>query len=319
MSRHRRRRLSRGQQYRFSLCSGQGGAPRPAGSIRRSFGEQQRISTVIPQHFRGALRLWRGHGITPRIWREFRLGNRRPARPRMKNSAPLLCSWLFFGLGRQAEETAPARAARSEGGRHLRLDYNYAIRQAREQIRQQEGVIFQVQAAGIPNVSAVGGRSATPRPSPRRFPGKFRLGCRLKASASPFRRQRHPGFRAAPGWCAGAAVFVPTTIDAARRAHESSTASCSPAKVRVQGEHPAFPGPAEGQHQPIPRRSGFQFRGCSAPRVSLANAQPDLITARNDYRIAIEQLRPVAPGAPAAAAAGQPCRVRDVEWMRAPG
>ena len=36
------------------------------------------------------------------------------------------------------------------------LDHNYAIRQAREQIRQQEGVIVQVQAQRIPNVSANG-------------------------------------------------------------------------------------------------------------------------------------------------------------------
>jgi hypothetical protein len=34
------------------------------------------------------------------------------------------------------------------------VDHNYAILQAREQIRQQEGVIIQVESAEIPNVSA---------------------------------------------------------------------------------------------------------------------------------------------------------------------
>ena len=40
---------------------------------------------------------------------------------------------------------------------HYALDHNYAILQAREQIRQQEGVIVQVKAQGIPNVVGTGG------------------------------------------------------------------------------------------------------------------------------------------------------------------
>jgi len=37
------------------------------------------------------------------------------------------------------------------------LDHNYPILQAREQIRQQEGVIIQVKAQGIPNLQATAG------------------------------------------------------------------------------------------------------------------------------------------------------------------
>ena len=37
------------------------------------------------------------------------------------------------------------------------LDHNFAIRQTREQIREQEGLIVQVKSQQIPNVTASGG------------------------------------------------------------------------------------------------------------------------------------------------------------------
>src|SRR3954471_13655039 len=37
------------------------------------------------------------------------------------------------------------------------LDNNFAIREAKERIRQQEGVVLEVRASGLPNVSATGG------------------------------------------------------------------------------------------------------------------------------------------------------------------
>ena len=37
------------------------------------------------------------------------------------------------------------------------LDNNFAIRQAKERIRQQEGIVLEVRSAQLPNVSATGG------------------------------------------------------------------------------------------------------------------------------------------------------------------
>ena len=79
----------------------------------------------------------------------------------MKNSVPLLLALSLASasavLAEGAAPAAPPDPLDLKGAVTYALDHNYAILQAREQIRQQEGVIYQVQAAGIPNVSAVGG------------------------------------------------------------------------------------------------------------------------------------------------------------------
>jgi outer membrane protein TolC len=76
-------------------------------------------------------------------------------------------------------------------------------------------------------------------------------------------------------------------------------------KVRVQEENIAlFQGQLRDSRNQFHAGSVSNFEVLRA-RVSLANAQPDLITARNDYRVAIEQLRQ-SLGAPAASGLGAP-------------
>jgi len=81
-------------------------------------------------------------------------------RPRMKNHALFLMAW--FALSASAVHAAGPAGAVLPDPLDLKsaivyaLDHNYAILQSRELIRQQEGIVVQVKAPGIPNVAATG-------------------------------------------------------------------------------------------------------------------------------------------------------------------
>jgi outer membrane protein TolC len=185
------------------------------------------------------------------------------------------------------------------------LDHNYAILQSREQIRQQDGVILQVEAAGIPNVSAVGSLQRNSAAISETYPPSSQeWTAELKATQTLF----------AGGGVRSSVKNAQLTRDAALFALQASINAAlldvrtkfynvllTREKVRVQEEN------VELSRRQL-RDTGNQFEAGSVSnfevlraRVALANAQPDLITARNDYRVAIEQLRQ-SLGAPSSAA-----------------
>ncbi|WP_415909254.1 TolC family protein [Oleiharenicola sp. Vm1] len=69
-------------------------------------------------------------------------------------SAPLALLALMIALPSSRAADAPATPLTLEQALAEALEHNFAIRQARERIRQQEGVLTQVTAAALPGVSA---------------------------------------------------------------------------------------------------------------------------------------------------------------------
>lgn len=175
------------------------------------------------------------------------------------------------------------------------LDHNYAILQARESVRQEQGVVVQVQAAGLPNLSASGNyqrNSATAQPGPfqptTEWTAQVRVsqtlfaGGGIRASVRGARLTREAALADLQAAIDAALLDVRTRFYAVLLARE---------KVRVEEENVRlFEGELGDTQNQFKAGSVSNFEVLRA-RVSLANAQPDLITARNDYRIAIEQLR----------------------------
>jgi len=178
---------------------------------------------------------------------------------------------------------------------HYALDHNYPILQAREQIRQQEGVILQVKAQGIPNVGVTAGYqrnaaavSQTGLPSTSLWTVEARAtqalyaGGGIDAGVKGAKLTRDAALFALQGAIDSALLDVRTKFYNVLLARE---------EVGVQEENVKLD---ERQLQDTQNQfhagSVSNFEVLRA-KVALANAQPDLITARNNYRIAIEQLR----------------------------
>jgi outer membrane protein TolC len=175
------------------------------------------------------------------------------------------------------------------------VDHNYAILQAREQIRQQEGVIIQVESAEIPNVSANAAYQRNTGAISEIYPPETSLWeIQLKATENLF---------------AGGGIH--SSIQGAKLGRDAAIYDLQSAnntalldvrtryynvlltreKVQVQEENvKLFERQLQDAQNQLKAGSVSSFEVLRA-EVSLANAQPDLITARNDYRIAIEQLR----------------------------
>jgi len=175
------------------------------------------------------------------------------------------------------------------------VDHNYAILQAREQIRQQEGVIIQVESASIPNVSANGGYQRNKGSISSSYPPETsQWEVQLKATQALFAGGgiRSSILGAKLGRDA-ALSDLQGTINAALldvRTH-FYTVLLAREKVQVQEENvKLFERELQDAQNQFKAGSVSNFEVLRA-EVSLANAQPDLITARNEYRIAIEQLR----------------------------
>jgi outer membrane protein len=188
------------------------------------------------------------------------------------------------------------------------LDHNYPILQAREQIRQQDGVVLQVKAQLIPNVSATGQYQRNSQGISETFPpSNSNWFVQVKATQLIF-----------AGGGAAAAVknarlvrdsslsALQTTINAALLDVRTRyyTVLLNREKVKVQEENiDLFRRQLKDTENQFHAGTLSNFDVLRA-RVALANAQPDLITARNDARLAIEQLRqslgvPTGPNAPA--------------------
>ena len=175
------------------------------------------------------------------------------------------------------------------------LDHNYAILQAREAIRVQEGMIVQVRGQEIPNVNAQGQYQRNAAAISQTYPPADSLySVELKATQNLY---AGGGIRSAIKSAKfnrdAAAYDLQTAIDTALLDVRTKFYNVILArdKIKVQEENIQL-----YQRQLADTQNQFETGTVSnfevlQVKVSLANAQPLLISARNTYRIAIEQLR----------------------------
>lgn len=173
------------------------------------------------------------------------------------------------------------------------LDNNFAIRQAKERIRQQEGIVLEVRSAQIPNVSAAAGyqRNADEISTNGRdeawsvdITARQILYAGGGVSASIKRQQLALD---------AAVLSLREVINDALLGVRTRffTALLTRERIKVQEQNIEL---LERQLQDVRNRfeagtvSNFEVLRAE---VALANAQPALITARNDFRLAIEELR----------------------------
>jgi outer membrane protein TolC len=178
------------------------------------------------------------------------------------------------------------------------LENNFTIRQARERIKQQEGVEIQVQARQIPNVGAAGSYTGNARDISAYAPPDndrawsivlqarqvIYAGGGVVASVKGARLTREAAVLELQGIINEQLLAVRTQFYGVLLARE---------KIKVQEENVHL-----FEQQLKDARSRFDAGTTSnfevlRAEVALANGRPPLIQARNDYRIAIEQLRQV--------------------------
>jgi TolC family type I secretion outer membrane protein len=177
------------------------------------------------------------------------------------------------------------------------LDNNFTIRQARERIRQQAGVEIEVRAREIPNVSASGNYTDNSKEISQFFPQTSNswnielqarqvlfAGGGVTASIKGARLTREAAEFELEGIVNQQLLAVRTQF---------YTVLLDKEKITVQEENVHL---LEKQLQDAQSRfnagSTSNFDVLRA-QVALANGQPPLIQARNDFRIAVEQLRQV--------------------------
>jgi len=175
------------------------------------------------------------------------------------------------------------------------LDHNFTILQARETIRQQEGVIVQVRGQEIPNISAQGQYQRNDETISQSYPQSNSLWTvELKATQNLFAGGGIQSAIKGAKLSRDAAAFdLQTAIDTALLDVRTKFYNVILAreKIRVEEENVTLL-----QRQLDDEKNQFETGSVSnfevlRARVALANAQPTLISARNSYRIAIEQLR----------------------------
>jgi outer membrane protein len=211
------------------------------------------------------------------------------------SSAALLLAWGSV-LGSQTEPAAELPSPLDlKGAIGYALDHNYAIRQARETIRLQEGVIVQVSSQQIPNVSAQGQYQRNAEAISQSYPPTSSLwALQLKATETLFAGGGvQSAIKGAKLTRDAAAFDLQTAIDTALLDVRTKFYNVILAreKIKVEEENVRL-----FEHQLEDTKNQFQSGTVSnfevlRARVFLANAQPTLITARNAYRIAVEQLR----------------------------
>ena len=175
------------------------------------------------------------------------------------------------------------------------LENNFAIRQARERIRQQEGIVVEVTARAIPNVDANGSVQKNDKAISQSFPASDRAwAINVTASQAIF---AGGGIRSAiksSQLARDAAMLdLQNTINQAllgvRTAYYQVLLNRE--RITVQEENLRL---LQEQLKTVTDRfeagtvSGFERLRAE---VAVANARTPLITARNDYRLAIESLR----------------------------
>lgn len=177
------------------------------------------------------------------------------------------------------------------------LANNFAIRQARERIKQEEGVVLQVSANQVPNVAVSGSLSANDKDISASLPAQDRnwgfavqatqvlyAGGGVQASVRGARLSREAAELELRGIINEQLLLVRTKFYGVLLAQR---------KITVQEENIKLL-----EEQLKNARSRFDAGATSnfevlRAEVALANGRPDLITARNDFRLAIEELRQV--------------------------
>ncbi|HEY1848623.1 MAG TPA: TolC family protein [Opitutaceae bacterium] len=220
----------------------------------------------------------------------------------MSRTAKLLAALLAGAVSAAAAELPSPLDLRGAIG--YALEHNFSIRQARESIRLQEGVVVQVSAQSIPNISA-GGQYQRNEPSISQLypPANSLWNVQLKGTQNLFAGGGIESSIKAARLNRDAAAFdLQTTIDAALLDVRTRfyNVVLNRESIAVQEENVRL-----FQHQLDDAKNQFETGTVSnfevlRAKVALANAQPPLISARNGYRIAIEQLRQ-SIGAPGAA------------------
>jgi outer membrane protein TolC len=173
------------------------------------------------------------------------------------------------------------------------LDNSFAIRQAKERIKEQEGVVLEVRSAQIPNVSASGGyqRSAVEvGPTGENRFWSFNVTARqnLYTGGAVTASVKAQQLSLDAAILSFQAVINDALLNVRTRFY---TVLLSREKIKVQEQNVEL---LLRQLQDVKNRfeagtvSNFEVLRAE---VALANAQPALITARNDYRLSIETLR----------------------------
>jgi outer membrane protein len=175
------------------------------------------------------------------------------------------------------------------------LNHNFSILQAREIIRQQEGVIVQVKSQAIPNVSAGGQYQRNALEISETFPPAGSLwDVELKATQTLYAGGGvRSAIKSAQLTRDAAALDLQTAIDAALLDVRTKFYNVILARDKIGVEEDNV---KLYQHQLDDTNNQFQSGAVSKfevlrSKVFLANAQPPLIAARNSYRVSIEQLR----------------------------
>jgi len=173
------------------------------------------------------------------------------------------------------------------------LDNNFAIRQAKERIRQQEGVVLEVRGPQIPNVTASAGYQRNDvaigaNGDDRNWSFNVTARQTLFAGGGVRATVRGQQLTLDAAVLALRAVINDALLDVRTRFYDVLV---SREKIKVQEQNIEL---LQRQLQDVKNRyeagtvSNFEVLRAE---VALANSQTPLITARNDYRIAIEELR----------------------------
>lgn len=175
------------------------------------------------------------------------------------------------------------------------VENNFAIRQARERIRQQEGVLMEVKARAIPNVGATGFAQLNEREISQFNPPTDRAWTiSITASQALFAgggiRSSIRGSQLARE---AALLDLKATINAALLGVRTAYYQVLLARERITVQEENLRLLQEQLKTATDRFEAGTVSGFERLRaeVAVANAKTPLITARNDYRLAIESLR----------------------------
>jgi outer membrane protein len=173
------------------------------------------------------------------------------------------------------------------------LDNNFAIRQAKERIRQQEGILLEVRSAQIPNVNSTAGyqwNDEDVSTNGRDTAWSVDITARqiLYAGGGIAASVRSQQLALEAAVLEFQAVINDALLDVRIRFY---TVLVNRERIKVQEENIAL---LQRQLEDVKNRfaagtvSNFEVLRAE---VALANSQPALITARNDLRLSIEELR----------------------------
>ncbi|MEI7799969.1 MAG: TolC family protein [Opitutaceae bacterium] len=173
------------------------------------------------------------------------------------------------------------------------LDNNFSIRQAKERIRQQDGVVLEVRSTQIPTLAAGGGyqRNAIvmgPTGEDRYWSFSVTAKQILYSGGSNTAIVRGQQLNLDAAVLTLQAVINDALLEVRTRFY---TVLVNRERIKVQEQNTEL---LKRQLQDVKNRyeagtvSNFEVL---RSEVALANAQTPLITARNDYRLAIEELR----------------------------